>query len=137
MTSESKGSWWCGQDDEYFTAGPFEDREEAILDGTNDYGGDPFFIINAEQHSVKFYAKRVINDYYFDNDMLFDYDREEPDRVGSKEVIEAADKALQVLLDSWLELYGHTFKQPNMFAWHSTAERIVPELLNIEKTDSV
>lgn len=120
-------SWWYGSNNDYFSGGPFDSREEAIEEGKSDYGGDPFWIIEAELYPIKFLADELINSQYFEKDDLFDYDNAEPERCGDKQLIAQADKELQFYLDKWIKEWSGTFVQPNLFAWQRNDEYIEPE----------
>jgi len=113
----SKG-WWAGRQNDYFTEGPFDTRDEAVDVGRDSFDDD-FYIIEAETHSVRFDAQRLINDQYVENDNLFDYENCEPERLGDSA---SADAELQALLDAWLEKHEATFNTPNIFAWSKNEE---------------
>lgn len=104
--------WWSGSNDEFYTNGPFDTREEAIeeLDGQGGY------IVEAVRDKVQFSAKRLIDQQYFEEDDYFSYEHGEPDRVGEKELIAQADMELQAALDVWLDKWRYTFVTPEIFA---------------------
>lgn len=111
-----EAKWWAGSDDEWFTEGPFETREDAVAEGqrlAEEDELDGFYIALAVQQHVSFSAHRMISEQYFEHDDWFDYERVEPNRLGDAE---AADKELQTLIDGWLNRWRHTFVQPTMFA---------------------
>lgn len=115
--------WWAGDNEEWYSHGPFDTREEAVkaLDG---YGGH---VTEAIQQSVKFSADNLLDDQYFDGDDLFDMDRTEPDRIGGADLIAAADAELQTLLDAWAARWQHTFAAPSLFAGTRNGEAIAAE----------
>ena len=111
--------WYSGSTEEYFQNGPFDTRQEAV-DALDGEGG---WIIEAETYAIAFSAQRLIEDQYFEDNGIFDWDHLEPDRLqGAVE----ADVELQQLLDDWLDKWRHTFVQPNMFCRHGVAE-FIPE----------
>ncbi len=121
MMGEPIWKWFSGTSDEFYENGPFATKQEAVaeLDG---YGG---FIIEAVQRdNVRLSASRLIEDQYFEDDDDFDFDHAEPDRVGKKEDVEAADAELQALLDGWCAKFGHTFVRPNLFLKSRNHEEI-------------
>lgn len=115
--------WWSGRDDEYFTNGPFETREEAIeaLDGDGGY------IVEAERYPITFSAERLINDQYFDCDDYFSGEYAEPARYGNEEFVAKADSELQQVLDVWLAKWSVSFIQPEMFCRQRNGEYIEPD----------
>lgn len=118
--TKDKWQWFSGTNDEYFTNGPFETREEAIeaLDG---YGGH---IIEAERYPITFSARRLIDDQYFDCEDYFSGEYSEPARYGNEEFVAAADAELQAALDAWLAKWSVSFIQPEMFCRQRNAEYI-------------
>jgi len=120
---KSNWQWWSGDNDEHFTNGPFETREDAIeaLDGDGGY------VIEAERHVVTFSAERLINDQYFDCEDYFSGDYSEPARYGSEEFVKQADAELQQLLDNWLAKWSVCFVQPEMFCRQRNDEYFHPD----------
>lgn len=45
--SEMDWQWWAGRDEEYYTVGPEPTREAAIQVATEDFDGEPFFVVEA------------------------------------------------------------------------------------------
>jgi hypothetical protein len=124
---ESGGwAWWAGLGCEYFTAGPFVSRADAVEVGAGEFDGDGFHILEAAQHQVRFSAERLIESQYFEDDDFFSGEHSDPDRIGGADVIKAADAELQALLDWWAARWRHTFVQPEMFAVQRNAEWIEP-----------
>lgn len=119
--------WWAGQNEEWFELGPFDCKADAINDGVAEYEGDPFWVMSAVSGKLQFSAKRMIDEQYFEADDLFDFDRSEPGRRGSKEEAEIADKALQDMIDAWTFQWSHTFVTPTMFSKHGEMHRIAPD----------
>lgn len=120
--ADKKWLWYSGQDDEFYTNGPFATREEAIeaLDG---YGGH---IIEAAPREVRFSANSLIEHQYFDNDDYFTGEHRGPDRAGGADVVAQADAELQTLLDDWLDRWRHTFVKPEVFRCARKGECIQP-----------
>lgn len=110
---ENDWKWWAGKSDEFFTDGPFDSREIAISEYSNNWGADDgFHIIEAIQGRLSFSADRMISDQYFENEDIFSVDGAEPVRLkGADE----ADKELQALLDGWVEKHKSTFVTPTLF----------------------
>lgn len=100
--------WYSGPNDEHYTNGPFDTREEAVAA----LEGDAGHVIEAMKHDVHFTVERLIENQYDENDDLFDYDNAEPGRIGDWKT---ADAELQALLDGWVDKHRDTFVEPNMF----------------------
>jgi hypothetical protein len=118
---EPAWQWFSGANDEWYSNGPFDTRDEAIeaLEGE---GG---FIIEAQKQRVRFTASGLIDDQYYDADDLFSYDHgDEHDRIGGADLIAAADAELQALLDAWTARWQHTFAAPTIFAATRNAEQV-------------
>lgn len=113
--------WWSGTNDEWYSNGPFDTRDQAVaaLDG---HGG---YIVEAQNGVIHFSADRLIQHQYYDDEDLFAYDYgDEPERRGPIAAIEAADAELQILLDSWLNRHRATFMPPVTFAATRNAEKV-------------
>lgn len=117
MTKINEPTWWAGSNDEWFTEGPFDTREEALAEGrayAEDHELEGFFIAEARTQEIRFSAKRLIEDQYMELEDAFDFDNgNEPDRLKGAE---EADAELQALLDAWCEKHKGTFVQPGVFA---------------------
>lgn len=118
--AEQAWKWWSGSNNELYANGPFLTREEAI-DALCDEGG---FIVEAQQGAVRFSAKRLLDDQYFEDEDGFDFENVEPDRIGNPAEIARADEELQALLDGWVNKWRHTFVTPNLFVAQRNEERI-------------
>jgi len=51
MTNNQGWQWWVGRDEEVFTYGPMETRDEAIQVGKSDLNGE-FFLVEARQDNI-------------------------------------------------------------------------------------
>jgi hypothetical protein len=129
MSASTKGSWWASRDGEFYTAGPYANREQAIVAGRQDFEGAGFYIVEAGSVGVSFDASRLIEDQYFENGDLFHSDGDGPDRRGNAT---AADAELQEMLDAWLVRHRDTFVAPTMFAWTRNKELIPTGAVSIE-----
>ena len=120
-----KGFWWAGSNEEWFTEGPFDSREEAIQEGHKAFLHDGFYIINGENYQISFSAEELIDSQYFDNSDYFCYENgNEPAREGPQEIIDKSNRELQTYLNKWIKKYNHTFAPPGLFAWSKEAEWI-------------
>lgn len=109
--------WWAGRDEEYFTSGPFTSRDWAIAQGQNDFcDDDTFLICEAQSHDLNLSAERLLDDQYFEDSEMFDYDNAEPEWRCPPEARKVASAALQAALDQWVAEFGHCLNTPNMFA---------------------
>lgn len=117
-------AWWSGSNEEYFTNGPFDTREDAVaaLDGEGGY------VVKAALMPITFSAASLIDDQYFECDDYFSGEHGEPERVGFGDAVALADAELQALLDAWTARWRHTFNQPEMFGRMGEVEYIEPEL---------
>ena len=120
--------WYASLDEENYTEGPFDTRDEAIesLEGAIAPPPDirnEFYILEAKKADLKFNVERLIDDQYLDNDDLYhpDFDHCNPDRL---ENYKDADQELQVLLDNWMLRWKHTFVQSSYFSEMRNAEVI-------------
>jgi len=110
-------AWWSGRDEEFFTNGPCDTREQAI----EELWGEGGYVIEAETQKVSFQGNRMIADQYMDCEGYFSGEHGEPDRKGDHV---AADAELQAFLDDWATRWQDTFVAPEMFAKSSPAEFI-------------
>lgn len=115
------GKWWAGSNDEFFTEGPLDSRDDAIAEGRGQFGEDGFYICEAEQQPFSLDAQRLLDSQYFEQDDLFDYDHSEPGRKGDHA---AADAELQALLNAWCDKHRDTFITPSLFLWSANHEHI-------------
>jgi hypothetical protein len=121
VKNTAPGSWWSGRNPEFYTSGPHDTREEAILAGREEFEGQGFYIVEAAMIEIRLSASRLLDDQYFDSDELFHEDGREPDRCGNHK---AADAELQDILNAWLLRHRDTFVAPSKFAWTRGAEFI-------------
>lgn len=118
-------SWWAGSSNEWYSCGPFETRDDAIVAGRHAFGGADFCIVEGAQKYLRFDADDLIQHQYFDADELFSYDDGgEPERIGSVAAINEADAELQAALDAWVAKWGHTLAPPTLFAGTRNEETI-------------
>lgn len=120
VTDKANWVWWSGSNEEFFSNGPFETRDEAV-DALEEERG---FVIHALPYALNFSARRLLDDQYFECEDYFSGEHGEADRVGKPEGIAEADAELQSLLDAWVAKWKGTFVAPEMFAASSPAEFI-------------
>lgn len=120
--------WWAGRDEEGFSVGPYNTREDVIAEAISYFGegeGD-FVITEAVMHEISLTASSVLDNIYdnwADSD-LFSAEHDAPEPQGSKEDQKAAGADLQAALDAWVAKWRHTLPTPNMFACSRNEETI-------------
>lgn len=110
-------AWWSGTNEEFFTNGPCDTREQAI----EELWGEGGYVVEAETMKIRFDAGRIIADQYFDCEDYFSGEYGEPERKGDHV---AADAELQAFLDDWAGRWKDTFVQPEMFGSQGKTEFI-------------
>lgn len=121
ITRDAGWQWWSGSSDEWYEYGPFETREQAISELV---GSEGFVAECLPAGDVSFSAQELIENQFLEDNDAFDFERSEPDRVGSSKAIDAADAELQGLLDAWCARHAKTFARGNLFAGTRNVERV-------------
>ena len=105
--------WWAGDNDEFFSCGPYKTREGAIADGQATFCGEGFHIVEARHAEYCMpAAEDVIGMMLEHSEVMYE---DEPDVVGSKEVVKAAEAELDALLAGWLKKHVGIFSKPTLF----------------------
>lgn len=124
-TLATPDGWWVGSSDEYLNiGGPFSTREEAIAEGRQDCGDDPFYICFAGLHHwAAPNAETVIEDWVDRSDDLW-FDDGFPGFSGpdAKEKERAATNDLQTVLNDWFHRHHEMLPTPTAFAFHRDGE---------------
>lgn len=102
---EGRWQWWAGPNDEYYTSGPFESRDDAVAIATKegiglsvDGYGQKFYIVEAKQDPISFGSHvdidqifeiaedniRDSNEVGEDDDTVFDVSAEEQADLGRR-----------------------------------------------------
>jgi hypothetical protein len=117
--------WYITQNEEWFNDGPYDTKEDAILEGTASYSGEPFFVGKRRDINVLWTGEDIVDTLY---ERLQDQVYEEcgsdaadnwPERKSKEATKEAGEKIRAIII----ELYG----KPTVFAI-ADSEQIVPEL---------
>lgn len=115
MTSEN-WMWWAGRDDERYTVGPCETKEQAIEGGREDFDGDSFCIIEAIQNDDIRLADTLDGDYLLEIAEEKAYD-EYADPEGdslifdlSTDQVKSFGAAIKEAIEAWQNAEGLTFK---------------------------
>lgn len=103
-----KWYWWYGNSEDFYANGPYETRDEAIAEGTDEYDeGEGFFVIEAVSSDFELSAEQIIEDQFFNNDEYAFLSQSGPERTAGAD---DADAELQRLLDYWVKKHRHTFR---------------------------
>ena len=117
--------WWIGSNDEHYNQTDATSRDEAIEAGIDEYGGDPFYIVEAEQGRVNWHFMRA----GFIFDAIEDYHEElrgeDPLVECTAEQERDLEKCVGDAIAAWAERHGIS-STTWAFARQRTAERIVP-----------
>lgn len=117
--------WYITQNEEWFNDGPYGTKEDAILEGTSSYSGEPFFVGRRRDINVLWSGESLMDSLY---EQLCNQVCEEcgpdaadnwPERRSKEATREAGEKIRTIIL----EFYG----KPTVFAI-AGSEQIVPEL---------
>ena len=127
--------WYAGRDGENFDTGPFDCREDAIADATDNYNDeDGFHIVEATKPAFPPPSAESIIDDMFEraSDDLFGDDYPEP--CGSTEKQKQAELELQAYLNLWMDKWrSEIFPTP----WAFGKTRNADYILNPQQGDTL
>ena len=118
-----KWFWYVGSNEEDFSLGPFDTRQDAIDEGEANYD-EGFWIIEATKSGWPApRASRLIEDMFENSEDLF---RDEyPEIQGTLQQRTQAEEELQELLNKWMDKYRTViFPEPYVFSAQANLEYI-------------
>jgi len=123
MTNNQGWQWWVGRDEEVFTYGPMETRDEAIQVGKSDLNGE-FFLVEARQDNIELSDWFDVVDLLDKlDDLLYEQDLGGPNgEISTYNVTRDQQNDLQVIIRSaiatWQTKHGIVIKP-----WRFTGKR--------------
>lgn len=91
MSSDYDGKWWVSQNEEWFTNGPCNTRDDAISEGRAMFPDEPFYVgesthlLNLRKPCIESMLERLENDLWdctaFDDGPLIDLSKENEQKL--------------------------------------------------------
>lgn len=110
MAGDGNFKWWmAAYEDSEVWNGPYDNREQAVAQGTAEFDGDAFWVFEADKSVCRaainagWIAEHLIEDLIEHNDECWGEDG--ADDAFSNEAIKDLEKSLETLVADWLKRF--------------------------------